>query len=208
MKSDKKKFPDFEFLFSEYHQSLCYYAYRFVSDVTVAEDLVQDVFFDLWKNKEKVDLSFSIKPYLYKATYNKSIDYLRKNNMREEKWKQTELINRYNPENYIIEQEETLHLKEMQKEIQHCISKLPPQCKKIFQLSRNKGLKNKEIAEILNISIKAVEKQISKALYEIRSQLRGQGFLQIILLLLINSLLEIGYCLFLSKLYTILFLLR
>ena len=66
---------------------------------------------------------------------------------------------------------EGLSLKELEEEIMSYINTLPPQCHKIFMLSRSYGLKNREIAEQLNISIKAVEKQISKALSGLKEYL-------------------------------------
>ncbi len=182
-KEKEKKQHDFKSLFTEYHRGLCYYAYRFVSDISIAEDLVQDVFFDLWIKRDKIDISYSLKSYLYKATYNKSIDFLRSSRSQEEKWSRNEfsVLSGCFPQDHIPEQEEILHIKEMSQEIQSCIDRLPPQCKKIFRLSREKGLKNKEVAELLNITVKAVEKQIGRALNEIRNHLSKRGFMGLLI---------------------------
>jgi RNA polymerase sigma factor, sigma-70 family len=72
---------------------------------------------------------------------------------------------------YMQNSEQSLLLKELEEEIMSYINTLPPQCRKVFMLSRSYGLKNREIAEQLDISIKAVEKQISKALYGLKEHL-------------------------------------
>lgn len=177
----------FKSLFLEYYEALCYYACKYVNDTDVSQDLVQDVFFDLWKKRDTIDFAEPIKPYLYKATYNKSIDHIRQTRLRNEKLEEPEpgsFLDFY-INNMISNAEEELHLKDISREINNCIDNLPPQCKKIFNLSRQTGLKNKEIAEKLDISIKAVEKQISKALNEIRNHLNNKGFSLSILIMII-----------------------
>ncbi len=191
----EEKLFDFNVLFLTHYQELCYYSYRLVGDTSTAEDLVQDVFYDLWLKKDRIDGSYSLKAYLYKIVYYKSVDFLRSCSLREEKQGMIQLsaLCEGFSDDHIPEQEEILHTKDLLKEIQFCTDQLPGQCKKIFYLSRNKGLKNKEIAELLNISVKAVEKQITKALSEIRKHLQKKGFLMILFFVCAKSISEIGF---------------
>ena len=70
------EFVLFQKLFEDYFRSLVTYSYRYVNDWSVGEDIVQDVFMALWINRDKIDFEEPIKPYLYRATYNRSINYL------------------------------------------------------------------------------------------------------------------------------------
>lgn len=161
----------FESLFQQFFQPLVAYAYRYLNDWQVAEDIVQDVFLALWTKKHTVDFNEPIKPYLYRATYNKVLNHLNSIHVQR----------RISPEettdellNQIIitsNQYDTLLLKEITHEIQFCVDTLPPQCKNIFNLSREAQMKNKEIAIMLDISEKSVEKHITKALCSIRAHL-------------------------------------
>ncbi|NDV57159.1 RNA polymerase sigma-70 factor [Bacteroides sp. 519] len=167
----KVMYNAFENLFLEYFEPLVTYAYRYLNDWQIAEDIVQDTFLSLWTNKEQVDFSISVKPYLYRAVYNKSINHIQQayNQRRVSSEDTDSLINRIIME---FNQYDTLLAKEVDMKIDRFVETLPPQCKNVFILSRKKHLKNKEIAETLGISEKAVEKHISKALLEIRQHLR------------------------------------
>jgi len=182
---ENKELQYFKDAFLEYFNPLCSYAYRYVENSDVSEDVVQDVFFDLWTNKKNIDFSRPLKPYLYRLTKNKAIDFLRSARHKEEKL--DENTEGYILESYvrdmIINQEDLLCLQELSQEIQSCVDKLPEQCKKVFTLSRTMGLKNKEVAEQLGISIKAVEKQITKALSEIRLHLNKEDLISFLFFL-------------------------
>ncbi|MCD7935551.1 MAG: RNA polymerase sigma-70 factor, partial [Tannerellaceae bacterium] len=172
-------YADFKTLFLKYYYALCLYAYKIVQDMNVAEDLVQDVFFDTWEKRKQIDLRQPLKSYLYKATYHKCIDHIRQIRLREEKLNEPDELSFFDmyTQNSIQSQYDEIHINEIIKEINNCKAKLPQQCRYIFELSREENLKNKEIAELLDISIKAVEKQLTKALKEIRSHLIYKGLI-------------------------------
>lgn len=158
-------------LFNTYFQMLTTYAFRFVNNWQTAEDITQDVFMALWAKKDEIDFDEPIKPYLYRSIYNRSINYLNSALMqRRIEGADTidELINR---EILSYNQHDTLLLKEITNEIDSFVETLPPQCRKVYKMSREENLRNKEIAARLEISEKAVEKHISKALSEIRNHL-------------------------------------
>ena len=161
----------FENLFNEYYIGLCYLANDYVKNKETAEDIVGDVFYKLWENKEKLEINASIKSYLFKTVQNHCINYLKHKSVAEKYTKnitnETQLISDQNNNysNYLLAQE-------LQDKINKAISTLPPQCQQIFKLNRFEELKYKEIAKQLSISIKTVETQMSRALKKIRNFLR------------------------------------
>ena len=176
-------------LFKRFYKPLRAYAFRFVNDLDMAEDIVQDVFFELWSRRENINFDKAVKSYLFKSVYNRSINILHAQNPRYtlEMTDETELLDIY-LSTYMQNQEQSLILQELEKEIATYIDTLPPQCKNVFILSRIYELKNREIAEQLNISIKAVEKHISKALYGLKVHLKEKGLLLLLFLIHINTL--------------------
>lgn len=181
--NEKQQMLQFESLFRNYYKILRSYAYRFVNDKEIAEDIVQDVFFEVWKKRADLSLNDSLKGYLFKAVYNISINYLNSSSyLRSTSLNsvvEQDLINRFLKSQ---NQESLLFFKEIENEIESFIITLPEQCRKIFILSRKHEMKNKEIAEHLNISIKAVEKQITKALSGLRSHLQKRDLLFLLFL--------------------------
>jgi len=164
-----------EEIFKNHYKPLRTYAFRFVNNKGIAEDLVQDVFFELWSRRDYIHFEdkSAVKSYLFKSVYNRSINLLNSgvlHAMPIEETNESQIIENY-VSRYTQNQEQSLLLKELEVEISNYIETLPPQCKKVFILSRTYGLKNKEIADQLNISIKAVEKQISKALSGLKEHL-------------------------------------
>lgn len=167
----------FKRLFDEYFSSLVILAYRYVNDWQAGEDIVQDVFISLWMKKEEVNFNDPIRPYLYKSTYNRSMNYLNSVYIRNTLEHPESIDGQINQELLLYNQHDTLLLRELSAEIESCVEKLPPKCRKVYRLSRQEHLKNKEIALRLNISEKAVEKHITKALCSIRTHLIEIGLM-------------------------------
>ena len=166
----------FRHLFDIYFKQLTAYAFKIVDDYQEAEDIVQDVFMSLWINKDFFDFDKSVKPYLFKAVYNRSINYLKSKKPIIDITK-SETDQLLSNEIIFSDQEESLLLKETQEKIKEFVETLHPQCRKVFKLSRVSGLKNKSIADILNISEKTVESHISKALKGLRIYLKEIGII-------------------------------
>ena len=166
----------FEHIYVTYFKVLHLFASRIVEDTLSAEDIVQEVFTEYWINRTKIDTSISIKPYLYKLTYHRCLDFLKSAQNK----KTINLPEELSPLDALLYTsfsiEEHLHADEIGKEINRRIDMLPEKCKEVFILSRQHNLKNREIAQILNINIKSVEKHISKAIKEIRIQLLRAGY--------------------------------
>lgn len=173
----------FQKIFLKYYTLLCIYAFRYVKDSNIVEDIVQDVFTSVWEKKSDIDFSLPIKPLLYKYTHNKALDYLKSSSFKIEKLEEYtgfEALDSYVRNLVTNQAEEDFNLKELNTEIQTCISRLPDRCKEVYNLSRINNMKNREIADKLGINIKTVEKHISKALYEIRQHLDKKGLLPIL----------------------------
>lgn len=167
-------FAALETLFKRFYKPLRAYAFRFVGDKDLSEDVVQDVFFELWKRRGSIRFEdAAVKSYLFRAVYTHALNALNKkpqNVCSLEPAREADILDQY-VTSYMQNSEQSLLLKELEEEIMSYINTLPPQCHKIFMLSRSYGLKNREIAEQLDISVKAVEKQISKALYGLKQHL-------------------------------------
>ncbi len=176
-----------ENLFKRYYKPLRAYAFRFVNHQAVSEDIVQDVFFELWTRRDSIrfEETDSVKSYLFKSVYNRSINILNSGILKEQSSldgiDENRIIENF-LSTHIQNQEQSLLLKELETEIADFVETLPSQCKKIFILSRTHELKNREIAEQLGISVKAVEKQISKALSELKKHLLKKDLLFIMFL--------------------------
>lgn len=162
-KGNQKVFDD---LFRCYYQSLCIYARRYLSDMDLAEELVQDIFVKFWEKRNSIQQASTIKTYLYTSVRNRCIDYIRKENVK--KKYANEVINN----STITNEPEILPDKELINQIKKAIKQLPKQRRKIFQMNRFYGLKYKEIALKLNLSPKTVENQIGIALKQLRELLK------------------------------------
>jgi RNA polymerase sigma-70 factor (ECF subfamily) len=189
MASDQhtRQLPSLEKLFLRYYKPLRAYAFRFVNRQDMAEDIVQDVFLELWARRDHIrfDETGDVKSYLFKSVYNRSINMLHSGYLNElcpiDDINETRMLESYLAEQ-MQNQEQSLLLKELETEIGDYVETLPVRCKEIFILSRMHGLKNREIAVQLGISIKAVEKQINKALSGLRQCLLSKDLLCIIYL--------------------------
>lgn len=169
-----------EQLFRKYYKILRAYAYRLSGDKVMSEDIVQDVYYELWKKKDELVMESTIKYYLFRSIYTKTINYLNsKPYINEEAFEHSTegRIQQIYLQTQTSDQESDLIYKELQQKINHIIDTFPEQRKKVFILSRKYELKNREIAEQLNISVKTVEKHISKALSILRVSLNNVEFI-------------------------------
>lgn len=165
----KGKPKAYSFLLHTYHHKLCVYAINLSKDKDLSEDIVQNVFVNVWKNRQKLKDDFVVKNYLYKSVFNQFIDQYRKSEpVISLSSKHLETLDS------IIENEDENSLKKMIELVLQQIEKLPPKCKQTFLLSKKEGLSNQEISEYLNISIKSVEAHITKAFSVLRKSTRNK----------------------------------
>ncbi len=154
----------FSRLFDGYYAALCFFAAKYLGDMDLSRSLVQQVFVDLWIKREKIDVSSSVKAYLYRSAKNRCIDHLRKEKNTSEISESVENL-RQMPFHDLLEEAE------LNDRINTSINKLPEKCREIFLLCRFEGLKYAEIAQNLNISVKTVEMQMGIALKKLRESL-------------------------------------
>lgn len=156
----------FQYLMEKFFKKLCAYAFSLCHDKLQAEDIVQNVFLKLWKNKERITKVKRLSSFLYRSVYNEFIDQYRqtKEVMTLEK-KHIETLS------LILENESDEDLDKLIEIVNKEIEHLPPQCKKTFLLSKKEGLTNFEIADYLDISIKSVEAHITKAYKILRDKI-------------------------------------
>ena len=158
---------EFEELFCEYFKPLTAFAKKYLNDIDLAKEMVHEAFLKLWEKREEVDTNKSVKSYLYTTVYNRSLNYIRDNKKFDRTEGKTELLER--SENW--DQTNQMIAVEIETKINQTLDDLPEKCRQIFVMSRYEELKYKEIAEKLDISIKTVETQMSKALKALRKNL-------------------------------------
>lgn len=166
-KIQKGDIDSFEKLFHRFHSGLCGYAESLVAKGEVAEEVVQEVFYNIWKNRETLKIHKSWQSYLYRSVYNNSMMYLRK--MRREypmdDWSASGF------EDDGSDPAQLMQMNEVSELVFRTLEGLTDRTREIFLLNRQEGLKYKEIAEKLSISVKTVEANMGKALKALRNSL-------------------------------------
>ncbi|MCU0323855.1 MAG: RNA polymerase sigma-70 factor [Spirosomaceae bacterium] len=172
----------YEQIFRKYYQSLCNYANSMIRDMDDSEEIVQNVFMTIWEKKDDLEITISLKSYLYRAVHNHCLNRIKHFKVREEY--QQYATDYYDSSYHSVS--ETVYKNELEQKISEAIQKLPEQCRLIFKMSRFEELRYQEIADQLNLSVKTVENQIGKALKFLRTEL--VDYLPIILILLFEKL--------------------
>jgi RNA polymerase sigma-70 factor (ECF subfamily) len=164
----------FKDLYFKYHGRLVLYANKYLHDIDLAKDIVQESFLALWGNNTKQVIVEHPKAYLFQSVRNKALNHIR-SSKRELVGDDAvdEVLNYYELKSLSNNETPFKSLLEVELEEQYSLAKkkLPKGCLQVFEMSRSEGLKNIEIAERLGVSIKTVEKHISKALLIFRKEL-------------------------------------
>lgn len=173
---------EFEALFRTYYAPLCHYALKIVQDQDVAEEIVQEFFYQYWKNRKTISIKFSLKAYFYRSIHNNALKHLRKQPLFVQDAQTLSEKESQQAENSLgdFEAKELLIL------VDKILDELPPRCSQIFRMSRFEGLKYQEIAQALQISVKTVEANMGKALEVFRKKLKPYHQLTIILFLFVS----------------------
>lgn len=156
-------------LFKNLQPWLYQFAYSFIKSHELAEEIVSDVFIRVWEKRKQLEQIENLKLYLYVSTKNFSLNYLQKllkNKTFELDQLSVELKSLY------ADPEQVLITREMANRVRLAVNQLPPRCKMIFKLVKEDGLKYKEVAELLDISIKTVEAQVTLAVKKLGSTIR------------------------------------
>ncbi|MHB1278825.1 MAG: RNA polymerase sigma-70 factor [Bacteroidia bacterium] len=155
-------------LFHLYYDALVHFVTPMLRDQDRARDVVQDVFFKIWEKRHDLQVTNSLKAYLYMAVRNHALNIIKRENRIE-----------LNDDEAVLEAKSGTHdgsydrlrEKDLQKKLAACLDLLPPKCRQVFELSRFEHFSNKDIADTLDISVKTVENQMTKALQLMRSNL-------------------------------------
>jgi RNA polymerase sigma-70 factor, ECF subfamily len=173
----------FELLFRKYYVRLCGFSNKFLSDPEEAREVAQEAFIKIWEGREDIDPENSLKSYLFKIAQNLSLNILRKKKIET---RYLEIFKQVYIEHSDFSVYDSLLVQELEDKIAAAVNTIPPKCKRVFELSRIEGLKYNQIAEILNISVKTVEAQISKALSILRIELKDYLKISVIALIIGN----------------------
>jgi RNA polymerase sigma-19 factor, ECF subfamily len=168
----------FESLFNNYYPPLVVFAKKYLNDLDLSRETVQGVFVKLYENKEAIQISSSVKSYLYQSVRNACLNYVEQQKIHS-KHHENIFEEHKDANDFTDEMEQS----ELEFKIYKAIEKLPDQCKLVFKLSRFEGKKNQEIADNLYLSKRTIETQISKALKILRTELIDVFIVLIIMLL-------------------------
>lgn len=153
----------------EVYTPLVNFSVSFVQQKEIAEEIVSEILINIWEKRKDLERIENLRVYLYISTRNQSLKYLVKqkkiHSVNLDDLDMSLTSSNLNPEKLLIS-------KEMIQKMELAIQQLPPKCKMIFQLSKEDGLKYKEIASILNVSVKTIDNQIAIALQKISKSLR------------------------------------
>jgi RNA polymerase sigma-70 factor (family 1) len=172
LKKDSEK--SFKVIYERYAPKLYHAAYNLLRNKEVCEDLVQELFTDLWVKRNRLEI-LQLKSYLYRSITNKALMVIRSGKATLSLETVEMLMDEYATDDRVID-------KEMQANLDKGISSLPEKCREVFILSRKEQLTHKEIATHLNISVKTVENHLTKALKHLRASM-GNFFFFILLII-------------------------
>ena len=158
----------FEVLFKNYYARLVEYAYLILRDMDASEEIVQDFFYNYWKNRKEISIRFSVKAYFFRSVRNNCLNYLEAVKVRR-KYAEKVISGLKEDAGYT---EEGLELAELNELLEDTLSELPDRCSRIFRMSRFEGKKYEEIAGELSVSVKTVEANMGKALRLLRERLK------------------------------------
>ena len=166
----------FATLFHAYKNKLYGYLFRLTNSNEITEDLIQDIFLKLWKDKSELSSIAQFDSYLFRMAKNQAINAFK--SIARETLLYAEYIQTQNIENNTTDN--TVQFNETQRILNQIVETLPPQQKLVFQLSREKQLKHDEIAQLLNLSPNTVKNHLIQALNTIKSQLKYQAALYLV----------------------------
>ena len=162
----------YETLFRRYFEPLCLYGNKIAGNMDVAEEMVQELFYTIWKDRASLRIVLSVKSYLYGAVRNQSLQYLEHLQVRQRYHQHvagelTESALHDSPQ-------EILEYKELEQRLEFALERLPRRQRDIFRMNRFEGKKYEQIAHELSLSVKTIEAEMSKTLQALRKSFRFQ----------------------------------
>ncbi len=168
--NDKKAFKD---IFNKYYQPLFHLSNYYLEDKDEAKGVVQEAFIKLWEIKNELDPDSNLQNFLFTMVKNNCLNILKRRQIllkHHDKIREKEIRYQFESLNRITD--DYLEFKELKEKIDAAIKNLPEHCREVFEMSRFQEMKNREIAEKLGISQKAVEARMTKALKILRNELK------------------------------------
>lgn len=164
----------FESIFNEYWEDLYRSAYLRLKDQAVTEDIVQEVFVDLWQRRERIEIQSSLKAYLLTAVKYRVLKHFNQQaKFRIEGLDKAEMV---------TDDGDEMAFEDLYKNIEVAIDKLSPKCRLIFRMSKIEGLSTDEIARQLNLSKQTVHNQLSKSMGLVRAEMKHMAPLLLMIL--------------------------
>ncbi len=157
----------FQAMFLKYYPAMCNFARQYLNDHELAEETAQDMFVKIWEKRASLNIETSVKHYFFRSIRNHCLNQIQHEKIKKQ-YAKVVLESSHqdiNPDQYYLEVD-------LIERIEKCIESLPPKRKEIFRLSREQGMKYKEIADTLAISVKTVEAQMGLALKHLRDELK------------------------------------
>ncbi len=160
---------EYKVLFDTFYTSLCLFSNKYLNDIDLSKDVVQEVFIKIWDQEIVFENEFTVKSCLYTSVRNRSLDYLRSKEYKTKSNFNVEDIKVLETETYL---EKEVLLEEYSRIVASAVGTLPYKCKEIIKLSL-KGFKNEQISEELSISMNTVKTQKRIAYQKLRPLLKG-----------------------------------
>lgn len=158
----------FETLFRDYYERLCNYANTMIYDIDEAEEMVQSTFLNIWEKREEILVHTSMKSYLYRAVHNNCLNRIKHEKVKQNHNDEYKYIN----EKALDYDSHEMVTNELEQQINDAIASMPPQCQRVFRLSRFENLTYNEIADQMGLSVKTVDHHMVKALKILREKLK------------------------------------
>ena len=164
-RGEKEAFSE---LYERYAAKIYHFSLSYLKNEADAKNLVQEVFIQVWEKRESLDTSKNIRSYIFKITVNAIYDFIKHKNIED-------AFNNFARINFDIHTNDTwdsVIFEEMKSILNRLVDQMPEQRRIIFNLSKRKGLTNKEIAQKLNISKRTVENQLYRAIIYLKEKLK------------------------------------
>ena len=176
IESDEQAFKS---LFERYYAALCLFAKRYIEELTVREDIVQEVFVGLWERRQGLDVNVSAENYLLTCVKNRCLNYLRHQEVRQAYAEQVA-----NCPLYELDQsdEQLYDLQELEQLLADALERLPMEYRVAFEMNRLEGHSLEEVAARLGVSVRTIERYRDKALAILQKELKD--YLPLLLLLM------------------------
>lgn len=173
------------FLYDRYYLALCRTAFKRIPDECTVEEIVQDVFMVVWNKAGTLEYGYDLQAYLFAVLRNKVLYELRTRMSIAAKASCYEVVDEF----YNVNAADFLQAKELEQKMNEVIERLSPQSREVFKLSRFEQMSYKKIAEEMNVSVRTVEKHISKALKILRKEIGelDNSYLMILFIFLLRS---------------------